>query len=125
MARYSFPAICRFCTPKPLHHQEGMPRNRPYRNLSGGVQAWSWIVAIAWISLCLPAPSARGQIINTVVGPQLGANYLDTLYAYSANSNYASPCPWVTAGWNTWMTGGGGGGQTWSLNWATGASYTN
>jgi hypothetical protein len=75
--------------------------------------------------LCLLAPSAQGQIINTVVGPTFGVNDYNTLFAYSANSNYASPCPWVTAGFNTWIAGGGGGGQTWSLNWATGAAYTN
>jgi len=125
MARNSFESIRRSCTTHPLHHRTGTPNDRPCHDRSAEGHSRSWLIAVTWFALCLTAQSARGQIINTVVGPTFGLNYVDTLYAYSANSNYASPCPWVTAGWSTWMMGGGGGGQSWSLNWASGAAYTN
>jgi hypothetical protein len=77
------------------------------------------------LALVLLAPVARAQVVNTTVGPRRGPDDFNTLQAFSANTNYASPCPWVTTGFNTWIAGGGGGGQTWSLNWQTGAAYTN
>jgi len=75
------------------------------------------------LALALLTPAARTQTVNTTVS-RYGVDDQNTLQAFTANTNYASPCPWVTAGFNTWIAGGGGG-QTWSLNWQTGAAYTN
>jgi hypothetical protein len=86
--------------------------------------AWKFpfLAAVAMAGASLQV--AQAQTVNTTVS-RYGVDDQNTLQAFTANTNYASPCPWVVAGWNTWLNNLGGGGQTWSLNWATGAAHTN
>jgi len=125
MARCHFNPLRQSSALHLLKQRDATQRLKHRRDRRSAATARTWAVVLAWIAVFALAPAARAQVVNTTVGPTFGIDDFNTLSAYSANTNYASPCPWVTSGWNTWLNGGGGGGKTWSLNWATGAAYTN